>query len=353
MGVADEQLERAAAQLDSRQFELSEAITQRHYQENPALEARYGPAGRLRCREDAALHLAFLSQSVAMGTPGIFVDYICWAKVMLAARGIPGSDLTRDLEAMERILQEKLPQDLAHHVGQHIRTALEALPTAAEDAPCEIRDDAPRSPLARQYLAALLDYDRATAKKVILSEIARGLPVKSLYEEVFTPVQVEIGRLWQTNKITVAEEHYCTAATELIMAQVYAPDPGGEKNGRRMVGMCTTRELHDLGARMVCDFFEMEGWDTAYLGANVPVSSAVRMIRARKPDLVAISAAIPYHIRSVGEMIRAMRAEFDSLKIIVGGGAFKLPGLWRKIGADAYAQSPSDAVEKANQLLDR
>jgi MerR family transcriptional regulator, light-induced transcriptional regulator len=272
---------------------------------------------------------------------------------MLAARGIPGSDLTRDLEAMERILQEKLPQDLAHDVGQHIRTALEALPTAAEDAPCEIRDDAPRSPLARQYLAALLDYDRATAKKVILSEIARGLPVKSLYEEVFTPVQVEIGRLWQTNKITVAEEHYCTAATELIMAQVYAPDPSGEKNGRRMVGMCTTRELHDLGARMVCDFFEMEGWDTAYLGANVPVSSAVRMIRARKPDLVAISAAIPYHIRSVGEMIRAMRAEFDSLKIIVGGGAFKLPGLWRKIGADAYAQSPSDAVEKANQLLDR
>ena len=351
MGVVDEQLERAAAELDSRQSELSEAITQRHYQQNPELESRYGRAGRLRCREDAALHLAFLSQSVAMGTPAIFVDYICWAKVMLAARGIPGSDLTNDLDSMQRILEEKLPEDVWPDIGQHVRAALQALPTAADDVPCQIRDDAPRSASARQYLAALLEYDRPRAKKLILDEIARGVTVKSLYEEVFTPVQIEIGRLWQTNKVSVAEEHYCTAATELILSQVYAPDPSVEKNGRRMVGMCTTRELHDLGARMVCDFFEMEGWDATYLGANVPVNSALRMIRARQPDVVAISAAMPYHISSVGEMIRAIREEFNRVKIIVGGGAFKMPGLWRKVRADAYAKSASDAVSKAKQLV--
>lgn len=333
--------------------ELSESITRRHYELRPELEARYGPAGRARCREDAAFHLSYLAQSVAISAPNVFVDYVCWAKIMLGARGIPVADLSHDLEVMRDMLKNAVPSAAYQAATNHINAALHALPRAPGDLASQIKDDAPLSSIAKNYIAALLDYDRPRAKNLILDALARGLPMRSLYEHVFAPVQIEVGRLWQMNKISAGEEHYCTAATELIISQVYAPNPRIEKNGLRMVGMCTTRELHDLGARMVCDFFEMEGWDATYLGANVPVNSAVRMIRARKPRVVAISAAMPYHISSVGEMIRAIRSyeEFTRVKIIVGGGAFKLPGLWRKIGADACAKTASDALLKATKLI--
>ena len=332
--------------------ELSEAITRRHYELRPELEARYGPVGRVRCREDAAFHLSYLAQSVALSAPSIFADYVGWAKIMLAARGIPPDDLANDLEIMREALKAAVPANAYEAAAHHIQVALQTLPHAPDDLPSHIKHDGPLASLANDYLAALLDYDRARAKELIVAALSGGVAVRSLYEHVFTPVQVEVGRLWQVNKISVAEEHYCSAATELIMAQVYVPPPTVQKNGRRMIGMCATGELHDFGARMLCDLFEMEGWDTTYLGANVPVASAVRMIRARKPEVVAISAAMTNRIGSVGEMVRAIRAQadFSRVKIIVGGGAFKLPGLWRKIGADACAKSAGDAVMKATKL---
>lgn len=329
---------------------MSEAITQRHYELTPELETRYGPPGRVRCREDAAFHLLYLAQSVALSTPAIFNDYVSWAKIMLGARGIPEGDLANNLEVLQQVLKEKLPQSAYEIAAQHVAGALRTLPTAPDKLPSHIKSDAP---LAKQYLAALLGYDRPKAKQLIMDALAQGVSVQSLYEHVFTPVQAEVGRLWQLNKISAAEEHYCSAATELIMSQAYAPPRNVQGNGRKMIGMCATGELHEFGTRMVCDFFEMEGWDTIYLGANVPTSSAVRMIRARKPEVVAISAAMPYHVTSVGEMIRAVREhpEFQRVKIIVGGRGFKLPGLWRKIGADACAKSAGDAVAKASKMM--
>jgi methanogenic corrinoid protein MtbC1 len=90
----------------------------------------------------------------------------------------------------------------------------------------------------------------------------------------------------------------------------------------------------------------MEGWDTTFVGANVPISSAVRMVRARRAEVLAISASISYHIGAVEKLIATLRAsaEFDRVKILVGGAAFETEGLWKKIGADAYARTPDEAV---------
>ena len=63
----------------------------------------------------------------------------------------------------------------------------------------------------------------------------------------------------------MAQEHYCTAATQLIMSQLYPYIFTTGKNGRVLVGTCVSGDLHEIGVRMVSDFFEMEGWDTFYL----------------------------------------------------------------------------------------
>ena len=156
------------------------------------------------------------------------------------------------------------------------------------------------------------------------------------------------------NQMSVAEEHYCTAATQLIMSQLYSRIFNTAKKGRCLVAACVGGELHEIGLRMVADFFEMEGWDTYYLGANMPASGIVQTLTERKADVLAISATMTFHIRLVAELIACVRAADSGgrINILVGGYPFNIePDSWRRVGADGYAQNAEHAVAVANSLV--
>ena len=153
------------------------------------------------------------------------------------------------------------------------------------------------------------------------------------------------------NQMSVAEEHFCTAATQLIMSQLYPNIFNTKKNGRRLVATGVGGELHEIGLRMVADFFEMEGWDTYYLGSNTPAPSIVRTLTERKTDILAISATMTFHVKLVAELIERVRA-IDSgrhIKVMVGGYPFNIePELWREVNADGYAPNAKQAILVAN-----
>jgi len=213
----------------------------------------------------------------------------------------------------------------------------------------------PWTELAGQYLDALLRGERHVASQIILQAVEDGVSVKDIYLHVFQPTQREIGHLWQTNQVSVAQEHYCTAATQLIMSQLYPYIFNTDKIGRRLVATCASEELHEIGMRMVADFFEMAGWDTYYVGANTPASSILQTLRERQADVLGISSTMHYHVNMVKALIDQVRASDlgRCVKILVGGYPFnRHPDLWRKVGADGYGQDAQEAVALANRLLD-
>ena len=187
-----------------------------------------------------------------------------------------------------------------------------------------------------------------------MEAVDNGIGVKDIYLNVFQSSLYEIGRLWQENKITVAQEHYFTAATQLIMSQLYPYISKSQKTGKVLVATSVSRELHEIGVRMVADFFEMDGWNTYYLGANTPKESIIETIISKKADLIIISATISSHIGEVMDLIRAVRlcAECMDSKIIVGGYPFIVDkDLWKKVGADGQADDAETAVEIAEKLV--
>ena len=212
----------------------------------------------------------------------------------------------------------------------------------------------PLSLTAKNYLTSLLNKDRQHAEEIITKAIEDGVSIKDVYLKIFQPAQWEIGRLWQTNKITVAMEHYCTAATQFIMSRLYDHIFATEKNGKSMVATSISGELHELGIRMVSDFFEMEGWNTFYLGANTPGKSIVDMIKEVDADILAISATIYFNIPQVADLISYIKSETetDKLKILVGGKAFNsYHDLWQQVNADGYASDAEGAVTEAYRLI--
>jgi MerR family transcriptional regulator, light-induced transcriptional regulator len=156
------------------------------------------------------------------------------------------------------------------------------------------------------------------------------------------------------NEITVAQEHFCTAATQLIMSQLYPQIFATPRVGRRVVAACVGGDLHEIGVRMVADFFEMAGWDSYYLGANTPIEGIVESVVQRRADVVAISATMSYHVPTVSDVVHAVRERGAGWtpRILVGGYPFRVdPELWRSVGADGYAPDASEAVALAERLV--
>jgi methanogenic corrinoid protein MtbC1 len=73
---------------------------------------------------------------------------------------------------------------------------------------------------------------------------------------------------------------------------------------------------------MASDFLEMAGFDVCFLGANVPTYSLLRMVGELRPDVVALSVTITYHLPALKGAITALREVNPTLPILVGGGAF-------------------------------
>ena len=214
--------------------------------------------------------------------------------------------------------------------------------------------DQAQTPLLLDYLKAMLAGDRRRASTMILEAVAQGVSVKEIYLQVFQPCQREIGRLWQLNQVSVAQEHYCTAATQLIMSQLYPQLFAVERIGKTLVATSIAGDLHEIGVRMVVDIFELHGWDTYYLGSNTPAQAVIQAIQQEQADVLAISVTLTPYLAAVQELIDQVRAHPQSahVKILVGGYPFSLaPTMWQQMGADGCAQDAAEAVELANQLV--
>jgi MerR family transcriptional regulator, light-induced transcriptional regulator len=207
------------------------------------------------------------------------------------------------------------------------------------------------------YLAAILDGDRRTAFGVVDRARAEGASLQSLYMDVFQPALREIGQRWQSDEISIADEHLATAITQSAMAHAFQHlFDWGTGHGRSLVAACADLERHEVGLRMICDLLELEGWDTTFLGASVPQESLVEMVRQRKPDALALSAAIPPHLARLRQTVDAVRGALggEAPFILVGGRPFiEDPTLATRLGADLTAPDAVQAVELLQQKFAR
>lgn len=137
------------------------------------------------------------------------------------------------------------------------------------------------------------------------------------------------------------------------MSQLYPYIFNQEKKSFRFVACGVSEELHELGIRMVADIFELNGWDTYFLGANTPAESVVKLIEEKDIHILALSATILYHLKKVEDFITIVKNSSSRVpKIIVGGYAFEADSdIWKKVGADAYAKHPHTAIEIAKNLI--
>ncbi|MGD9345191.1 MAG: cobalamin-dependent protein [Candidatus Aminicenantes bacterium] len=347
---------KASAIIRKHQQVLAEAVVDNQYERQPNFWIKFGERGRELSLRDVHYHFSYLTESILGQDVSVFAKYAEWMQQLFAGLGFPDDTVRVTLECLRTSLEDSLPEDLFAIADAHIEEGLTQTQKPSSAAPSHLEESAPLYALTKKYLDALLAGEKHTASRLILDAVEKGTNIKDIYLEVFQRSQYEIGRLWCMNKISVAQEHYSSAATQLIMSQLYPRIFATEKIGRGLVAACVNSELHEIGIRMVADFFEIEGWDTYYMGANTPAASIIQAIENTHPHILALSATMPFHQSLLQETIAKIRAADSDggVKIIVGGHALNASNnLWKQVGADGYAANAEEAVFLAKQLVDK
>lgn len=343
----------ASRLLKERRQAIAERVTGLCFEARPQLEPRWKEA-RKKCIEDNRYHLDYLSEALAFGQPALFTEYAVWAASLLANLNIPSEALAFNLELLRSALASELEGAGGARATQYLDAALTKIASDVPEPPGHLVGTGPLDVLARDYLATLLRGERHAGDRLILAAADGGTSIQDIYLLVFQRVLREVGRLWQSNHIGVAQEHYCTACIQSIMSQLYPRVFSAERRGRRLVAACVGGDLHEIGGRMVADFFEMEGWDTFFLGANTPLSGTLQQVAERVPQVLAISATMTFHLQAVADLIAAARgASRNRPRILVGGAPFNsVPDLWEDVGADGYARDAAEAIAVAGRWSD-
>jgi len=329
----------------------AEILLNRH----PEVGARFGPRARAAWKADLERRLAELAGALSVDEPGLFRAHAVWAARAFRARGVPLEDLRASFEAVRDALDEALPEASRGAIGPYFAAAEEALAGPVAETP-GLNPQAPNDRVALEYVLALLEGDERRASGVVLGALDKGLPVREAYLGVVGPALREMGTMWHAGEISVAEEHFVTAASERLLTRLLDRAPAAEPEGLTVLAGAVAGNAHQLGVRMVADFFEMAGWRVIFLGANIPPEDVNAGVGAFEPDVVVLSAMLSAQLDAMRATIAHVRALEVSKppKILVGGSAFQeAEGVWERLGADGYAASPAEAVEVGARLVGR
>lgn len=299
------------------------------------------------CEGDIKYILEYLSQALNLESPQLFEDFTAWLIDLLVYRNIPMHPILKRYQILQEGIKTVLPE-ISSGVAPCFEEALKHgsfVPKSTETPILPPEDD-----LLGKYIRFVIGGNRK-ARELVFKELKKGLTIFHVYMKIFEPAQHLIGRLWQINVISAAQEHYATVVIETIMSELYLKIFISEKNGLKMASFCIGTELHELGIRMVTDFFEMEGWDTSFFGAHLTIPDMLKTLHEESFDLVAISTTMIAHLKSLQMFIQKIREQdfSKSMKIIVGGYPFLVDNdLWEKGYTDIKAQNAQKAIRLTN-----
>lgn len=209
-------------------------------------------------------------------------------------------------------------------------------------------------PFYREFISYLDKKDREKCvNSVVLKLSNHEIDIITLYYEILSPALRERFCNNKKRAICVWEEHVRSSIVRTVIecCYPYVIKERNEKYGAPSRGsaivVCPTEEYHEIGARMIADFFTLNGFDSYFIGANTPQDDILQAIDYVKPVYIAISTTNYYNLvaarNTIGKIREIKRTTRASFKIIVGGLAFQQnPSVFREMGADMLLDTFED-----------
>jgi methanogenic corrinoid protein MtbC1 len=149
--------------------------------------------------------------------------------------------------------------------------------------------------------------------------VEQALALGSLEEtffEVLAPALVDVGDLWATGEIDVAQEHLASATVRGALQKLLS-DARAEIRGVAVLA-CAPGERHEIGLLMLAVLLRSDGWQVAYLGADTPLASAVALAQQLRASALCFSVATREQAAKLEQELAGQPVP-QSMGVFVGG----------------------------------
>ena len=323
---------------------IAKEVVEYQYRLQPQFE-KYGKKGFLKSLEDGKYNLQYLLSAVEVDSIKLFEQYIKWVNGLMINLNLPNTTIEVFYNCTKDIMKNKfengiIEKGLYEKISLYIDSGLSTLKYYVSDIE-EGDTNNPYKIILDKYSEFVLSGNKKSAvAEIIKLANSDEIELRHIYKYILQPFQIKVGNLWHKNKITVGEEHYATAISQYVMSMLYDKIFSTPKNDKIFLGTCVEGELHEIGIRMICDYIESCGWNTYYLGANMPSYGIVNEIITKKPNVIGISCTMTFNIYKVKSLIETIKVSGIKTPIIVGGYPFNVDEeLWLKVGADGYSRN--------------
>lgn len=208
---------------------------------------------------------------------------------------------------------------------------LEKLKKSIEEMDSDMAEEA-----AREAIAAKIDPIVA-----INDGLAAGMQTMSdLFDEgeAFVP------------QLVVAAEAFEAAVA--ILKEAIPEEQKGKASKGKILLHTVQGDIHDIGKNIVKTMLSASGFEVIDLGRDVAVAEVISKAKEYNVDIIAGAALMTTTMPAQRDIINMLKEEGirDKYKCMFGGAPVSAEWV-KKIGGDAYAETASEAVEKAKALM--
>ena len=150
--------------------------------------------------------------------------------------------------------------------------------------------ESPSEGLLTELMESVQKNDLVTFEKKLNGAVA-VVPFEEALQRFLIPLQIRIGDMWHEGKVNIAQEHYVTSH---VQQKLYAAMNHMRvmNQGPVVVVACPAHQYHEVGAQAVAYLCLSRGYQTHFLGANLPIDHLASYCQMVQPTLVLLSVTV-------------------------------------------------------------
>ena len=217
-------------------------------------------------------------------------------------------DAIRRLSVMRTLVDAGwTAQEAARHVTEDVSAAEAALPRP-EVSTLDSR--------VEEMVSCAADFDVPRLERLLAHSFATP-DLACEVDEWLMPALVRLGHAWQRGEVSVAGEHFVTAAIHRRLGSVFQSLPPAPHEAPRVVAGLARGSRHELGILAFALVLHSQGLSVTYLGGDLPIEAWVATVGLVEPAAVVLSVPTVEDLPAVREAVEAL----SPLSPVLLGGA--------------------------------
>jgi methanogenic corrinoid protein MtbC1 len=174
--------------------------------------------------------------------------------------------------------------------------------------------------LLKDFFMAIRSLDAMVMDKILMNaSVSFSQP--QILEGLIIPVLNRVGEEWQKGNFRVYHEHLVsTVIRKYLSDQLGSINPA--PNAPRMIVTTPSGQNHEIGALMVALTAAISGWNTIYLGTNLPAEEIAAVAHQKNTVVILLSIIYPPNDPLLKkELLRLGELIPENSQLIIGGRA--------------------------------